>query len=511
MDYLNLKKWMPKYDVFTWMLILLWTFEVFIVQSVCLKVSVWHGINYHTSRFVLDFITSLLLCTFLPALLLDLFFVLSLILSIVLVSYYFEFHSPLFWSSFSSQINEGLALVSYGFKLVDPMSTVLLFLALLFKVYLNHNREINVEAKNKQIGFVGIAIILLCLMWQNNHRGPFIEKLQNYNQYGLVKFYGHLVTWLSESLVLDAESLLKSFPERNLANQITLLDGPPPQSDNIVIIQVESLDYFLLNNKENGKKTITPFLDSILNRSRVYKVFAPHILGSASTDFMTLMQRPRSKTVLAYSLANYDYSSESKLHTLAARKGYNFSTLHGFTGGFFFREYAYKRMGVPHVYFAEDIPKEGKTLTPCLDDFGFLDEDTFSFALELIKGSSNEKQVLFVITLTSHTPFDLLPKEKWKYYPKADSKYKRFVNSIHYTDACLQSFVSQLSEDTVVLIYGDHNSGMKFAKKTDGYVPFIVYQKDRDLSLDNKKQKFRLSGEITLESVAENIGSIFYN
>jgi len=109
--------------------------------------------------------------------------------------------------------------------------------------------------------------------------------------------------------------------------------------------------------------------------------------------------------------------------------------------------------GFDRVIDQNDFNKSLKKYT-----WGYCDEDLYNKAVKVLK-SSNKKQFLTLMTLSSHEPFDY-PKNRFT--PIKDKPLKGFANAVKYADYAIGEFIKKLKKenlfkDSVIAFIADHN------------------------------------------------------
>lgn len=279
------------------------------------------------------------------------------------------------------------------------------------------------------------------------------------------------------------------------------------QGKNIIYIQVESLENFVINQKIDGQE-ITPVLNNLLNSSYYFpNTFEQVNEGtSADCDLMvntSMLPLRRGGTFFRYPDA--DYNSMPKI---LKNHGYQTNVIHPDKGSFWNYQ-----AGLTGGIAFENFYDSHSLDTSDQIGLGISDESYFNQVEPMIKGF-NQPFYTMTITLTSHGPFDL-PQNLREL--KLDSELDKselggYFQSVHYTDKQIGKFLDKLKADglldnTIVAIMGDHTGVHKYYNssieklsnqedwfKFDGNptMPFIVY----DASLGNKVQIDNYGGEI---------------
>src|SRR5690606_27869163 len=139
-------------------------------------------------------------------------------------------------------------------------------------------------------------------------------------------------------------------------------------------------------------------------------------------------------------------------------------------------------MGFDAVLFEKELEEE-HGVRP--GRWGVKDREVLEVAARRLLAREG-KTFQFIITLTSHGPFDYLDPEEEELFPGASSVRQRYLNSMRYVDRALESFYSRLPEGTLIVIYGDHESATE-PPRTDAagrrveYVPYLVHLKGERL------------------------------
>jgi phosphoglycerol transferase MdoB-like AlkP superfamily enzyme len=151
----------------------------------------------------------------------------------------------------------------------------------------------------------------------------------------------------------------------------------------------------------------------------------------------------------------YGFPYQDTLIDAAKSVGYKTKSYHGNSGFFFERRNAFVSMGIDEIVFREELIDRG------LQPYGewILDADLMR-QIGLDANENDDKELYFVITVTSHGPFSFLPdKERHNIVQNASSLREKYLNSIHYVDRVMGDFFSAIPDDSRIVIYGDHESG----------------------------------------------------
>jgi phosphoglycerol transferase MdoB-like AlkP superfamily enzyme len=253
---------------------------------------------------------------------------------------------------------------------------------------------------------------------------------------------------------------------------------------NVIIIIMESFStehIGALNREiENGEYLgYTPFLDSLISESLVYKGFAD---GKRSIEGVPAIVAGLPTLMnLDYLSSIYSGNKINSLASLLKAKGYSTSFYHGGNNGTMSFDVFAEIAGYENYFGRNEYNND--------DDFdgkwGIFDEEYFQyFANELNKN----KQPFFstIFSLSSHHPYTIPEKHKGK-FRKGNLEIHE---SIMYADYSLQKFFKTASEmpwfdNTLFVITADHTSEHYFdvyQTSIGNYkIPIIFYQNNSKL------------------------------
>lgn len=227
---------------------------------------------------------------------------------------------------------------------------------------------------------------------------------------------------------------------------------------NLIMIQVESLQEFVINRKYNGKE-ITPNLNKFIGESAYFdNCYYQISLGHTSdAEFLTNNSLYPLKDSSLY-MTKYN-NTFNALPQVMDDNGYNTFAIHGNKASFWNRGIIYNKYGFNNFYSLEKL-KDNDTIAMGLSDRSFLNQ-----SIDIIN-KSKQPFYSFMITLTSHGPFDVNNN-----FCKGTDTISKYYNAINYTDKCLGEFIDKLKkngvlDNSILVVYGDHNA-MTIGDKKD--------------------------------------------
>lgn len=267
---------------------------------------------------------------------------------------------------------------------------------------------------------------------------------------------------LRSNLITEADkNFLAAFAKNKPASNETKKYFAAEKGKNLIIIQVESLENAVINQKIGGAE-ITPNLNRLakdgLYFNNYYSQVGPG--NTADAEFSTmdsLYSLPDDVIFIDYSKNQY-----KALPQLLADNGYKTYSFHGDVPTFWNRSNIYPGLGYQKAFDLDEFTVT-RPVGKGPSDLG--DEDLFSQSLPRLE---NLKQPFMatMITMSSHTPF-ILPEDLQTLQIPSETNLTQtqweYLQSVHYTDKAIGEFIDGLKKDglydnSLILIWGDHGS-----------------------------------------------------
>lgn len=266
------------------------------------------------------------------------------------------------------------------------------------------------------------------------------------------------------------------------------------EGKNLLVIQVESLESFVMGKEVNGQK-ITPVMDDLISKGLYFPNIYEQVNEGTSSDADLMINTSMFPVRRGSTFFRYPGNTYNSLPNLLEEKNYSTIAIHPDKGSFW--NYVNGLTGIGFDKFVDFFSFDENSEMLGL---GISDESYFTQVVPMIK-ELKEPYYAFTITLTNHGPFDSIPEEK-KVLGLDEELDKNemggYFESVKYTDTQIGEFLKKLDsegllDNTVVVIEGDHtgvhkyyNSSIeKLSNKEDWYldnghhtVPFIIWSKD---------------------------------
>lgn len=259
---------------------------------------------------------------------------------------------------------------------------------------------------------------------------------------------------------------------------------------NLIMIQVESLEDFVLNQTVNGQE-ITPNLNRLLGNSLNFTNYYEHVNNGTSSDgdLTTITSTfPVRKGTNFYRYPTNTYLSLPKLFEGI---GYHTYSSHPERAGNWNWMEAHRNFGFQTSWDLREFNVD-ETIGLGLSDGSYMRQMNQKLA------NVPQPFLMHFVILTSHAAFGIPEKEKGL---KLDKEFEEtilgaYFQAVNYTDRQIGLFLDRLEQDglldkNVVAIYGDHGGVHKFYQSKVNKIkmekeewrpnthklPFLVYSK----------------------------------
>ena len=247
------------------------------------------------------------------------------------------------------------------------------------------------------------------------------------------------------------------------------------QGKNVLVIHAESFQGFTMNLKFNDEE-LTPNMNKLASEGIYFSNFYTEesIGNSSDSEFSILTSLlPVSNGTVFVNYFDREYESIAKL---LKEKGYYTFSMHGNVASAWNRRNAHKSLGYDKFYAYKDAYEIDEEL-----GLGLSDKSFFRQSSEIIKDIKENNGNFYgtLIMLTNHTPFTSLVDTEYNDDYLVDikngdevipylegTKMGNFLKCVNYADSAIGELIEELDangvlDDTVIVIYGDHDSKIK--------------------------------------------------
>lgn len=231
---------------------------------------------------------------------------------------------------------------------------------------------------------------------------------------------------------------------------------PLAQGRNLIMVQCESLQYFVIGLRVNGVE-VTPNLNRFARECVYFRNAWNQTAGGLSSDSEFMANTGMFPAPSGAAYTEFDSNDYNSLPRNLRTKGYRTAAFQGTYGPFWNSLIMHRRLGFEKDYSRNTFPS-GEII-----GLGLSDRAIFSQALKVLAQMQNPFYA-FVVTLSSHHPFDfeglddgtlVLPREL------KGTLVGNYLLSIRYFDREFGRFVDGLRKEnlldkSLIVVYGDH-------------------------------------------------------
>ncbi|RWZ58662.1 LTA synthase family protein [Halobacillus fulvus] len=343
-----------------------------------------------------------------------------------------------------------------------------IFAAIFLLFYWKPSRFQSFMPKRKEgliLAAIAIPLFILNLGWAQTERTQLLTRAFDRNL--LVKNIGVLDYHVYDAVLQGQTEMKKVMADSNeLVPALNYINekkaGPNPdmtgiaEGKNVIMLSLESTQTFVVDNTLHGEE-LTPYFNDLKEEGAYFENFYHQVKQGRTSDSEFLLDNSlyglnRGSAFFTHSGNEYEATPE-----VLGEQGYTSAAMHANDATFWNRNIMYDSLGYDKFYSKKDYDvTEEKSY-----GWGYLDEYFFQDSLD--KMEQMEKPFYTkMITLTNHHPFTL-PEDK-KLIEEGETSsgtLNRYFQTIRYQDEALKQFVeefkaSDLYDDTVLVIYGDH-------------------------------------------------------
>jgi len=257
-------------------------------------------------------------------------------------------------------------------------------------------------------------------------------------------------------LTSEEEQDIRNYLDKKSANSLGKYNGIA-KGKNLIVIQVEALQEFVIGLKVNGKE-VTPNLNKLINESVYFENIYVQVAGGNTSDaeFMTNNSLYPAKEGTAY--FRFATNTFNSLPILLKNAGYNTYAAHAYSPSFWNRTEMYKAVGFDKFISQSDL---------VMDEFigwggwALSDDSFYRQTLEAIDKSN--PFYAFLVSLSSHHPYSYFDDKQNFDVGQYDKTYLgNYLKAENYADAAIGRFIERLKEEglyenSLIVIYGDHH------------------------------------------------------
>lgn len=348
---------------------------------------------------------------------------------------------------------------------------ILLILCIFRIIKLQKNPKYSGKATAIYIAFLAIPITGVVILVNLSRWHPYNKlvqvRLSSVYGYHYLDIENNLnmkrnLKYKTKDAMLNDYNALKNKYDENYTSQYDFLGIA--KDKNVIILQLESVQNFVVNKTINGKE-ITPNLNKFLKENIEFTNMQNQSYSSTADSEYGVMNSvyplENGQSFGQYSTNEYD-----DIYEMFKKDGYTTTYIHGNEGGFWNRYSVYSCVPIDNLIFDDVFDESTERINGYVSD-----EEVYKKIIEEMKTYDN-KFLVNIVASSSHIAFDLpgIRNKDEKVTIDVGGKYKNtlfgnYLEAVNYADYAFGIFIDELKksnlyEDTVILVYGDH-AGMQ--------------------------------------------------
>lgn len=286
--------------------------------------------------------------------------------------------------------------------------------------------------------------------------------------------------YTSKDDVMEAYDELKSKYDENYENDIYGFNGIA-KDKNVIMLQLESYQSFLLNKSINGKE-ITPNLNKFLDENvNIKNMMIQSYSTTADSEHSSITSMYPLENGMAF--AQYSGNSYDDIFKLYKDAGYYTMYLNGNEDNFWNRKNVYRLMDIDELDFIDSFDENSLLINKWIAD-----EDLYKQSVQKMKDAKEQNGKFFasILSASCHNAFDLpgLEDRDGRVFVDVGEEYDdtffgHYLEAANYADYSFGIFIDELKknglyDDTVIFVFGDHygmqmynNEMLDFISKED--------------------------------------------
>ncbi|EXX85927.1 sulfatase [Paenibacillus darwinianus] len=355
------------------------------------------------------------------------------------------------------------------------------------------------EKRGLLIGLFTISVVI-CLMNILPNRASMNERVKA-GEMGILNYEAY--AFLADE---DTELIDKSEITQAAVNRLKGIDTPAnpkyegiAKGKNLIIIQMESFQNFLINLKVDGTE-ITPNLNKLVNGNFYFPRFYQQVGQGNTSDAEFVVNTSFYVPPTGAATMRYVDKVLPSLPRLMSAEGYDTATFHTNVVDFWNRGELYSSLGWDRYYDAEFFGREDPVF------FGASDEVLYSKTADELKRMNDSGKPFYsqVLAMSGHHPFTIPEKKIRMTVPERyqDTLVGDYLEAQNYADYALGQFIAELKangvwEDSIVVIYGDHL----------GLPIYSLSDEEKDLMAEIYQREYGYTDMINIPLVIASEGS----
>lgn len=392
-------------------------------------------------------------------------FIITAVLFAVIM--YYKYYGVIVNHHALQQVNQVTAVKNSVFSLLSPHYLLIFLDIVVLGFWLMRKNRANTLKRFFNLKRIrgGVAAVIfsvslaLCIfnIWPNR---ATMNEIKQAEQMGILNYETYAIFKSKEPELTDKKEISQA--KINEIKGITLAPEPvhfgAAQDKNVIIIQMESFQNFLIDFKIDGRE-VTPTMNKLARENIYFKHFY-QMVGQGNTSDAEFVVN--TSFYIPYNEAatqNYASKQLPSLPKLLKAQGYDTATFHTNVVDFWNRRALYDAIGFNRFYDKTYFGSEDTVF------FGPSDEVLYKKTIDEIQMMHDADHPFYahVLSMTAHHPFTLPDEKRLFPLPERyqDNMVGDYIQAQNYADHALGEFIDELKErgiwdDSIIMIYGDH-------------------------------------------------------
>lgn len=380
---------------------------------------------------------------------------------------YYKYYGVIVTYHALAQINQVGTVKTSIFTLIDPyyllmFADIIILAAIVFrkKGMIVRWKQLAIERMNR---YALAAIFTICLVTSISLIAPnrsSMNEIIKAEQMGILNYELYTIFAEAEPKLVKADQITQQ--SINKLKGLKSVEHPKfwraAENKNLILIQMESLQNFVLNLEIDGKE-ITPVMNELANNHFYFPNFYQQVGQGNTSDAEFVVNTSMYIPPRGAATQVYGNKELPGLPKLLHPYGYESATFHTNDVEFWNRDELYEALGFKHVYDKAYFGEDDVLF------FGSSDEILYPETAYALEQFAQQDQLFYahVISMSSHHPYTL-PEDKIRI--SLPEKYDNniignYLKAQNYSDYALGIFIEELKkrdlwDNSLIIIYGDH-------------------------------------------------------
>ncbi|MFU1795840.1 LTA synthase family protein [Paenibacillus azoreducens] len=379
---------------------------------------------------------------------------------------YFKYFGVIVTYHALAQVNQVTEVKGSVISLMDPyyllvFADIIVLLALMPKSRRMKEWKSSIKYKpKKSYVFAGFMVCLVICLFNVLPNRASMNEIKKAQQMGILNYEAYTILSLKKEPLVPLENITQA--SINKLKGIAVPENPKyfgnAKGKNLIIVQLESFQNFLINLKIDGRE-ITPNMNKLANENLYFTNFMQQVGQGNTSDAEFVVNTSFYIPPDGAATQRYVDKKLPSLPRLLEQHGYNTLTLHTNAVQFWNRGELYSSLGFQHYYDQSFFGQEDPVF------FGASDEVLYAKSTDKLREMDRKDKPFYaqIISMSAHHPFTIPANKHKMELPK---RYQGtfvgdYIRAQNYADYALGQLIDELKqkglwEDSLIVIYGDH-------------------------------------------------------